>query len=215
MRHRLVNMDKASILKKNYFVLATCAVVFGLWTMVTACNSGYTPKPAGYYKISFPEKKYVLFDQPGYPYSFEYPVYGKVVKDSTFFQEDTENPWWINVDFPQFAGRIYVSYKEIGKYNLDTLIRQTFMLTGKHTSKASGIEDTLIATKNNIHGVFFTVSGDVATNNQFFLTDSVRHFLRGALYFDTAPNADSLGIVNSFLLEDMKHLVNTFKWKKP
>jgi gliding motility-associated lipoprotein GldD len=201
-------------LKKTFYTAAIISMVYGLMAMATSCNSSYTAKPVGYYKISFPEKKYVLFDQPGYPYSFEYPVYGKVVKDSTFFEEATENPWWINVDFPQFAGRIYVSYKEIGKYNFDTLIKQTFILTGKHTSKANSIEDTLISTKNNIHGVFFTVGGDVATNNQFFLTDTVKHFLRGALYFDTTPNADSLGIVNSFLLEDMKHLVNTFKWKK-
>lgn len=192
----------------------TVLFVFCCAVGLIACNSNYTAKPAGYYKIDFPEKKYVLFDQPGYPYSFEYPVYARIVKDSTFFKETTENPWWINVDFPQFSGRIYVSYKEIGKYKFDTLIAQTFMLTGKHTSRASSIEDTLISTANGVHGVFFTVGGDVATNNQFFLTDTVKHFLRGALYFDTTPNEDSLGIVNAFLLQDMKHLVNTFKWKK-
>ncbi|MEO7532167.1 MAG: hypothetical protein ABIS69_12170 [Sediminibacterium sp.] len=189
-------------------------MVYGLWIVVSSCNSSYTPKPTGYYKIDFPEKKYQLFDQPGYPYSFEYPVYAKIVKDSTFFGEATENPWWINVDFPQFAGRIYVSYKEIGKNKFDTLIKHSFALTGKHTSKAYSIEDTAITTANNIHGVFFSVGGDVATSNQFFLTDTIKHFLRGALYFDATPNSDSLGIVNRFLLADMKHLINTFKWKK-
>lgn len=204
---------KRIIMKKKGF---HSALLFGAvlyLALAVSCNSDYTAKPAGYFRIDFPQKKYVLFDQPGYPYSFEYPVYARIVKDSTYFKEATENPWWINVDFPQFAGRIYVSYKEIGKYRFDTLIRQTFMLTGKHTSRASSIEDTLISTPNHVHGVFFTVGGDVATNNQFFLTDSVKHFLRGALYFDTTPNEDSLGIVNSFLLEDMKHLVNTFRWK--
>jgi gliding motility-associated lipoprotein GldD len=178
-----------------------------------SCNSTYTPKPKGYFRIDFPEKKYQVFDQAGYPYSFEYPVYAKVVKDSTFFGEATENPWWINVDFPQFHGRIYISYKDPKKYNIDTLIKQTFNLTGKHTSKAYSIEDTLLATPNGVHGVFFTVGGDVATANQFMLTDTTRHFLRGALYFDATPNSDSLGIVNRFLLEDMKHLINTFKWR--
>jgi len=208
-----VHGRKMRILNKVYFFIVI-VMVYGLWIMVSSCNSTYTPKPKGYYKIDFPEKKYQVFDQAGYPYSFEYPVYAKVVKDSTFFGDATENPWWINIDFPRFAGRIYVSYKEIGRYNLDTLIKQTFDLTGKHTSKAFSIEDTLIATPNHIHGVFFTVGGDVATANQFFLTDSTKHFLRGALYFDATPNADSLGIVNRFLLEDMKHLINTFRWKK-
>ena len=189
-------------------------MVYGLWTMVmSSCNSSYTPKPTGYYKIDFPEKKYQVFDQPGYPYSFEYPLYASIVKDSTFFGEATENPWWINVDFPQFRGRIYVSYKEIGKNKFDTLVKHSFELTGKHTSKAYSIDDSLITTPNNTHGVFFTVGGDVATANQFFLSDSTKHFLRGALYFDATPNADSLGIVNKFLMEDMKHLINTFKWR--
>lgn len=192
---------------------AVTATVCGLCIVLFACNSSYTPKPRGYYSINLPEKKYQVFNQEGYPYSFEFPVYAQVVKDSTFFGEATENPWWINIDFPQFRGRIYVSYKEIAKNNFDTLVKHSFELTGKHTSKAYSIEDTAIATANGVHGVFFTVGGDVATASQFFLSDSTKHFLRGALYFDATPNADSLGIVNSFLLEDMRHLINTFKWR--
>ncbi len=187
-------------------------IISSLWLLV-ACNSSYTPKPSGYYKIPFPEKKYQVFDRPDYPYSFEFSVYAKVVKDSTFFGEATENPWWINIDFPQFNGRIYISYKEIGKNVFDTLLKHAYELTGKHTSMAYSIEDTAFVTPNKIHGVFFTVGGNVATANQFFLTDSTRHFLRGALYFDATPNSDSLSIVNKFLLEDMKHLVNTFRWR--
>jgi gliding motility-associated lipoprotein GldD len=203
-----------SMVNRQWHFYSTIAMVYGLLTMViSSCNSSYTPKPVGYFKIDFPEKKYQLFDQPGYPYSFEYPVYATIVKDSTFFGEATENPWWINVDFPQFAGRIYVSYKAIGQNKFDTLVKHAFQLTGKHTSKAYSIDDSLVATPNGIHGVFFTVGGDVATANQFFLTDSTKHFLRGAFYFDATPNADSLGIVNRFLVEDMKHLINTFKWR--
>lgn len=204
----------AGLYQRSRFSLMAVLLMVGAGSMISSCNSTFTPKPKGYYQIKFPEKKYRLFDQPGYPYSFEYPVYANVVKDSTFFGEATENPWWINVDFPQFNGRIYVSYKEIGRNNFDTLVKHSFALTGKHTSKAYSIDDTLIATPNGVHGIFFTVGGDVATANQFFVTDSTRHFLRGALYFDATPNADSLGIVNRFLLEDMKHLIQTFRWRK-
>lgn len=180
-----------------------------------ACNSSFTPKPTGYFKIDFPSKKYQLFQEPGYPYSFEYPVYARITKDSTFFGETTENPWWINIDFPQFSGRIYISYKQIGaQNNFDTLIRDAFTLTGKHTSKAYSIDDSLLVNPYNVEGVFFKVGGDVATANQFFLTDSSRHFLRGALYFDATPNEDSLNIVNQFLMEDVKHLINSFTWRK-
>jgi gliding motility-associated lipoprotein GldD len=200
--------------RRRIFSITILAMVYGLLTIILSCNSSYTPKPRGYFKINFPEKKYRLFEEAGYPYSFEYPEYATIVKDSTFFGDATENPWWINVDFPQFRSRIYVSYKEIGKNKFDTLIKHAFSLTGKHTSKASSIDDSLLETPNHIHGVFFTVGGDVATANQFFLTDTTKHFLRGALYFDATPNADSLGIVNDFLLADMKHMINTFKWRK-
>jgi gliding motility-associated lipoprotein GldD len=140
-------------------------------------------------------------------------VYANVIKDSSFFNEATENPWWINVDFPQFRGRIYISYKQVGANRFDKLVNDAFTMTNKHSSKAYSIDDSLITTPNNIHGVFFKVGGNVATANQFFVSDSTRHFLRGALYFDAAPNEDSLGIVNSFLLEDMRHMINTFKWR--
>lgn len=184
-----------------------------LFIIFSACNSDYTPKPKGYFKIDFPQKQYRLFQQASYPYSFEYPAYANVIKDSSFFGEATENPWWINIDYPQFNGRVHISYKEIGSNKLNKLVNDAFTMTNKHNLKAYSIDDSIIVTPNNIHGMFFKVGGNVATANQFFLTDSVKHFLRGALYFDATPNEDSLGIVNSFVLDDLKHMINTFKWK--
>lgn len=179
-----------------------------------ACKDKPVNKPRGYFKINFPKRQYQVFNKADYPYSFEYPVYATVVKDTTFLGGATENPWWINVVFPDFNGKIYISYKEIGKYKLDTLLRHVFKLTDVHDQKATGKEDLLINnTVNNVHGLLFDVSGDVATNNQFFVTDSTKHFLRGAMYFEATPNQDSIKIVNDFLLEDLKHLINTFKWK--
>lgn len=206
--------NKKDTAGKHIFIKLFCAysIIIGL-VLMAGCNSPYAPKPRGYFKIDFPKKEYRLFDAPGYPYTFEYPVYANVIKDSTFFGDATENPWWINIDFPQYKGRIYVSYKDIGANKLDKLINDAFTLTNKHTSKASSIDENLIATPNNVHGVFFNVGGNVATANQFFLTDSTKHFLRGALYFDAAPNEDSLGIVNKFLVEDMKYMINSFKWR--
>lgn len=192
-----------------YSISIYCSLAFFL----LACNSDYTPKPRGYFKIQFPVKQYKVFNEPGYPYSFEFPTYATVVKDSSFFGEATENPWWININFPRFNGRIYVSYKEIGKNKFDKLINDAFTMTNKHNLKAYSIDDSLLTNPNNVHGVFFKVGGNVATANQFFLTDSTKHFLRGALYFDATPNEDSLGIVNRFLVQDVKHLIQTFKWK--
>src|ERR1700760_2282166 len=119
--------------------LSRISIVFIFLTLI-ACNSTYTPKRRGYFKIDFPQHQYQSFDQPGYPYSFEYPVYASIVKDSTYFDTIPENPWWINIDFPRFNARIYISYKNIGKNNYDKLRDDAFKLTFKHTVKASSID---------------------------------------------------------------------------
>ncbi len=194
-----------------------CTLYLVTCIFLLSCNSDYHPEThkKGYFKIDFPEKKYQSFDQAGFPYTFEYPVYGKIINDTTFFEAKPENPWWINIDVPRFAGRIYISYKEIGsRNNLDTLINDAFkMAYKKHSDIATGITDSLMKTPNNVEGMYFILSGNTATANQFFLTDSTKHFLRGALYFDATPNTDSLGIVNDFLKKDLLHLINTLRWK--
>ena len=195
----------------KYFILylPICICIF------ISCNSDYSVgKKKGYFHIDFPEKKYRSFDQPGYPYTFEYPVYANVLKDSTFF-EDKAGDWWINIDVPQFSGRIYISYKTIdGKNKFDSLVRDGFKMAYKqHVDVSTGIEESRILTPNKVEGMYFSLGGNTATANQFFLTDSVKHFLRVSLYFNAAPNADSLGIVNDFLKKDLEHLINTLKWK--
>ncbi len=193
-----------------FLFLVPCALFLFL-----ACNSDYTAgKRKGYFKVDFPEKKYQVFDNPGYPYTFEYPEYASVIKDSTFF-DDKAGDWWVNIDVPQFAGRIYVSYKEINQQNsFDSLVQDGFkMAYRKHVDISTGIKDSLMQTPNGVEGIYFSLGGNTATANQFFLTDSVKHFLRGALYFDAAPNSDSLGVVNDFLKKDVLHLINTLKWR--
>lgn len=200
--------------------------------MVFSCNSPYTPKPRSYYRIDLPRHAYQSFNDPGYPYSFEYPVYAKITRDSTMFDDNPDNPYWINIEFPQFNGRIYVSYKTVGGKSVykiktengyrDSLVQnsfeglreEAFKMTYKHTPKASSINDSVFVTGKGIGGVFFSVGGNAATANQFFVTDTARHFLRGALYFDASPNADSLKPVNDFLQEDLRHMINSFSWRK-
>jgi gliding motility-associated lipoprotein GldD len=180
-----------------------------------ACNSDYSVgKKKGYFKIDFPEKKYQAFNQPGYPYTFEYPVYAKVIKDTTFFEDRAED-YWINIDIPQFDGRIHISYKPVNaKYNFDSLRNDAYkMATKQHIDVSTGITDSLMVTPYGVGGTYYSLGGNTATANQFFLTDTTKHFLRGALYFNASPNEDSLAIVNDFLKKDLEHLINTLQWK--
>ena len=198
-------------MKKKY---SAALAVFLLALLTVSCNSDYVIKPRGYFKIGFPKKAYQKFNQPGYPYTFEYPVYGQVTKDSLFFDQKAENPYWINIDFPQFSGRIHISYKQVGRNNFDSLVNDAFTMSYKqHTYKASAIEPQPFTTPTGIEGVYFTLKGNTATANQFFATDTTRHFLRGALYFSATPNEDSLRPVNNFLKADLQHLINTLQWK--
>lgn len=190
-------------------------VTMGAFCILAACNSDYSVgKKKGYFRIDFPEKKYQTFNWEGYPYTFEYPVYATVIRDSVFF-DDKAGDYWLNIDIPRFAGRIHISYKTIGPDNqFDSLVNDAFkMAYKKHVDVSTGIEELAIRTPNNIGGIYFQLGGNTATANQFFLSDSTKHFLRGALYFDAAPNADSLGIVNDFLKKDLEHLISTLKWK--
>ncbi|MBK6937247.1 MAG: hypothetical protein IPH18_10520 [Chitinophagaceae bacterium] len=200
-------------MRKTPFQYIFWFMLYGL--LLISCNSEYSAgKKRGYYKILFPTKEYQVFDKPGYPYSFEYPVYANVIKDSTFF-DDKAGDWWINIDIPRFNGRIHISYKPISTINrFDSLNNDGYKMAYKqHVDISTGIEERRIQTSNNIGGMYFDLGGNTATANQFFVTDTVRHFLRGALYFDATPNADSLGTVNDFLKKDLEHLINTLKWR--
>ena len=206
-------------------------IVSYLLLILCSCNSDYISKKKGYYKIDFPKRQYVKFDKDNFPFSFEYPAYAAIIRDSSYFDSTSDNPYWFNIVFPSFNGKIYISYKTIGGNSIykikkgnkyvdssgvnafDKMVTDAYKLTFKNDVKAYSIEDSVMHTPNNITGVFFRVSGNVATAKQFFLTDTTRHFLRGALYFDATPNEDSLRPVNEFLQEDLKHLINTFRWK--
>ena len=199
-----------------------------VFLLAVSCNSAFTPKPKGYFKIDFPQRGYQTFSEPGFPYSFEYPVYATVTKE---IDSSGQQPYWLNIEFKDFAGRIYLSYKSINGYSVykvksgdvyrDSLVKnsferlrdEAFSLTYKHTIKASGIIDSFFNPAKGYAGMYFYVEGNAATSKQFFITDSVKHFLRGALYFDATPNQDSLGVVSKFLDADVKHLINTLKWK--
>ncbi len=200
-------------MSKYFFYYTRIGFVAVSVLYILSCNSDYTLRRKGYFKIEFPRHEYKQFNLPGYPYTFEYPVYASVVQDTSLFA-DNDTPYWINIDFPTFNGKIYISYKRINKTNFNKLVNDAFTMTYKHSSKATEIQDSLMKTEAGLTGVWFTVGGNAATARQFFITDSVKHFLRGALYFDTTPNEDSLNIVNDFLQEDMKHLINTLKWKE-
>jgi len=187
-----------------------CLYFFSLILVITgnSCRKAYTPRPRTYVRIDFPEKEYILYDSTA-PYCFEYPIYANVVPDLS----GKKNPYWFNVIFPSLNGRIYLSYMNINN-DLDDLIRDSREFVYKHTIKADQIsENPVYDNERNIYGILYDIKGNTASSVQFFVTDSTRHFLRGALYFNTQPDKDSLSPVIQFVREDIIHLINTLGWK--
>lgn len=174
-----------------------------------SCGEDYTPKPRGFFRIGFPEKKYEMYDPSGCPYSFEIPVYGQVIPDQNRYAE----PCWINLVFPQFNAEVNISYKPVTE-NVGKFIEDSRTLAYKHTVKANAIDEKLISNPDHhVYGLFYEIGGDAASSVQFFVTDSSSHFLRGALYFNAVPKSDSLAPVIDFLLKDIRHMVGSLKWK--
>lgn len=173
-------------------------------------DAAIAPKPRAYYRLNFPEKKYVKYDS-SCPFSFEIPTYSYIKKD----EYPGAEPCWLNLEFPTFRGTLHLSYKEANG-NLDTLLQNTYDLAYKHQIKASGIREQLIQRDSaKVYGLVYDIGGNAASSVQFFLIDSSKNFIRGALYFQAVPNTDSIKPVVDFIRKDIYHLINTFTWKNP
>jgi gliding motility-associated lipoprotein GldD len=181
----------------------------------SGCRHISVPKPRGHFRIDLPAHQYLQFtEQPEnntrLPLSFEYPSYGHL----TFQGEHGSNPGWFNIEFPAYKAKIYLTYKDV-KNDLDSLLDQSYDLNVKyHVSKADAIKESVVSnTDNKVYGIIYDLKGNTASAVEFYVTDSLSHYLRGSLYFASEPNADSLAPVIDFFREDILHLIETLKWK--
>jgi len=177
--------------------------------LATACQQNYVPKPRGYFRIELPVKSYREMDST-LPYAFSYPVYCKITPDIYTPNE----PTWINVEFPKLNAKLHLSYKTLNK-NLAKYIDDTHMMVSKHIAKATAIEESQISNpEHHVYGTVYRIQGsEAASVYQFFVTDSVHRFMRGALYFNSVPNNDSLAPVIDYVTKDIDHLIETLRWK--
>ena len=185
-----------------------CPIIFvAFFLLFSTCKQTFSPKPRGYFRIDFPKKEYRLY-QSQCNYTFEYPVYGEIVN----YEGDKSEPCWINIEFPAFKGKIYLTYKKVNK-NLILLTEDIRTLAYKHIIKADDIiENPVDYPDRNVYGIIYDIKGNTASSCNFYLTDSTNNFLSGALYFNVMPNKDSLAPVINFFKKDIDHLIETFEW---
>jgi gliding motility-associated lipoprotein GldD len=188
--------------------VATVSIVLSI-IIITAisCEGDYSPRPTGYFRIDFPEKSYTLFESDC-PYTFMYPEFARIVRD---VGGDTR-PCWLNIDFPGYNGRLHISYMEVNN-NLVEYLEDSRKLAFKHSVKADAIDERVfVNNEERVYGTLYDIKGNSASAVQFYLTDSSRHFFRGALYFSVQPNRDSLAPVIEYFRDDILYLIESFSW---
>ncbi|WP_256010955.1 gliding motility lipoprotein GldD [Desertivirga xinjiangensis] len=189
---------------------ATYLLIFSSLLSCISCRNDYSPKPRGYFNIVLPEKSYQEY-KSNCPFIFDYARYAKVLPDDS---QGTE-PCWLNIVYPEFNGKIHLSYQPISSRKVfNELIEDSRTFAFKHTVKATGINEARIAyPEKKVYGIYYTIDGNTASSVQFFLTDSTKHYLRGALYFDEVPRIDSIKPVLDFVKKDIDVFVKSFRWK--
>lgn len=175
---------------------------------LTSCEPS-TPKPYGYFRIDLPEHEYVTYDSLYPPCTMEISKYSKVMYRNA---KDNKSEW-IDIVYPDLNGRIYCSYTTV-KGNFRALAEDSRNLVYKHTIRADAIIEHPFENKEaKVYGIMYEITGNAASPLQFVLTDSTKHFLRGALYFNETPNADSIAPISKYVEEDVQRLIESVRWK--
>ncbi|MAO11383.1 MAG: gliding motility lipoprotein GldD [Flavobacteriaceae bacterium] len=179
------------------------AVLF-LCFLILACNEEVVVKPAAKLRLEYPKKSYERVTV-NCPFSFE-------MNDNAIL--NTANGCNLDIEYPGMKGTVYLTYQSVKKHNIDSLLYDAQKLTYDHTIKANNIlEQPRVDPINDVYGMFYMIDGNAATPSQFYVTDSVNHFITGSLYFKAKPNFDSIYPAIMYLREDIRVLMETIKWK--
>lgn len=181
-------------------------VVFMVLISFTACKDDVLPKPKAFLDLEFPPQVYNV-TKLQCPYSFE------VNTLATIANAKGDMPCSINLSYPKLNASIFITYREV-RENLDSLLMDSQKMPLQHTIKADFIEgDVYVNPVHRTYGMFYEVEGNAASQAQFYVTDSVKHFMTGSLYFNQKPNYDSIMPAAAYLKADIKRLMETLIWR--
>lgn len=181
---------------------------------IVACgdSQSYVPKPRAYPRLNLPEAAYKKFDSAGIPYAFEIPVYSAMEKDTLNIY--TRQPYWFNLNFKPFNATLHLTYHRFNNWiQYDSMVNDARKMVNKHIQRAEDIIEEPLWISDKVKGMMFEIEGNTATNINFYLTDSLHHFMRGALYFNAHASSDSTAPVFERMKTDVSHLIKTFRWK--
>jgi len=186
-------------------------LLLGLF-LLTSCGEDPVPKPKGYLRLEYPEAIYKSYNKQ-LPFSFERNQLSDTVKIKTIPNDPSS--FGLNLEYDKLKGTIYLTYKTIHtEEELTKFLKDAQNFTQEHTRKADEIVEQVYDNKERkVYGMFYEVGGNAASQSQFYVTDSTKHFLTGSLYFYAKPNYDSILPAANYLQKDIKHIMETLKWK--
>lgn len=179
-------------------------LVFFLVTIFfISCKEDTAPKPKAQLRLEYSEARYEKFSSDC-PFTFDYSKEAKI---------QLNKKCWVNINYPELKASINLTYRPV-QNNLQELFLEAEKLTFNHTIKADGISSVPYEDKiNKLYGSLYKVTGNAASPIQFHLTDSTKHFITGAVYFNVPPNFDSIVPAISYLEKDIQHMMESTKWK--
>ena len=187
-------------------------IVIMLVLSLLSCEDDPFPKPKAFLRLEYPEAKYLKVGSD-LPFTFEKNTLSK--DKINIKKTGNAESYGLDIEYPTLKGTIYLTYKKVGKDNLVNLLRDAQNFTQEHTQKADEIISNMYEnSERKVYGMFYEVGGNTASQSQFYVTDSVTHFLRGSLYFFTKPNYDSILPAADYLKKDIKHIMETIQWKE-
>jgi len=201
IKNEVLNFEQMNCFMNKVFFISIILI------LATACGKSYTPKPYGYFRIYTPPHDYNSL-QEAMPFKFDYS------KSATInLREQAHETYWFDLKYPQFNAAVHVSYKAING-NFRSLTEDARRFVYKHSVKADNISESAFSNDSKkVYGLLYDLKGNTASNLQFVITDSTRHFIRGALYFDNVPNKDSIAPVTAYIRQDIIQLIESFDWK--
>lgn len=182
-------------MKRYYFILLGLALA--------SCKDDVLPKPPAQLRLEYGSASYERFDKDC-PFSFD-------MNRAAVLKE--KNGCNLTIDYPKMKATIYLSYKPVNG-NIKLLLRDAQKLTYEHVIKADNIiEQPFLKPGRKVYGMFYEVNGNAATNSQFYVTDSIHHFIDGSVYFYAKPNFDSVMPAVDYVKKDMKRIMESLEWK--
>ncbi len=183
------------------FKLIICIYVI---VVALGCKGDVLPKPKAMLRLDYPEATYKKLDLDC-TFTFDLNTISAIKENKDCA---------LVLDYPTMKGSIYITYKNV-KNNLDTLLIDAQKLSYEHVVKADNIlEQPFINPEDGVYGMFYEVSGNAASQSQFYVTDSTDHFVTGSLYFYAKPNYDSILPAAIYLQKDIRKLMESLKWKE-